>query len=347
MAQKTEIEWTDASSNPLKYRDRETGRDVWACVKHSPGCANCYSEALAARFGRGGPFTKAEMAKVEPYACPKELRRLVTSKSLAGKRVFVGDMTDLFGDWVPDEILTRIFVHMAYRRDVTSQVLTKRADRLADFILGIYGRYVRIDIPGVPLNWEPFDWPPRNVWLGTSVENQATADERIPHLLRVPAAVRFLSVEPLLGPVDLSRIPMPGGYQLDCLRGIMRGTITRDIQPCEKVAWVIVGGESGHNARPCRVEWIRSILQQCRDANVPCFVKQLGGNVVTRNDTIEDVFGNGETGWPEPDVEHDIHGFREEYQGADCRIRLRNKKGGDPAEWPEDLRVREFPQAGG
>jgi site-specific DNA-cytosine methylase len=93
-----------------------------------------------------------------------------------------------------------------------------------------------------------------------------------------------------------------------------------------------------------RPEWIRSIVAQCKAAGVPCFVKQLGGNVVTRNDMVEDHFNSLDTGWPDPEVEHDIHGFRENYQGADCRIRLQDKKGGDWNEWPEDLRVREFPE---
>ena len=108
--------------------------------------------------------------------------------------------------------------------------------------------------------------------------------------------------------------------------------------------WVIVGGESGGGSRPCRPEWIRAIVGQCKAAGVACFVKQMGGNVVTRNDMVEDEFSSLDTGWPDPEVEHDIHGFREEYQGADCRIRLHDKKGGTMEEWPADLRVRQYPQ---
>ena len=195
----------------------------------------------------------------------------------------------------------------------------------------------------------------RRVWLGTSVENQAAADERIPHLLRCPAAVRFLSCEPLLGPVDLLRVDAAGfggptGHKVDCIRkgywsahlGFVNHSDMHD--QFGPLLWVIVGGESGPGCRPCRPEWVRSIVRQCQAAEVPVFVKQMGGNIVTRNDLVEDVFDSGETGWPEPDVEHNIHGFREEYQGADCRIRLRDRKGGDPAEWPADLRVREFPR---
>jgi len=150
----------------------------------------------------------------------------------------------------------------------------------------------------------------KNLWLGTSVENQAAADARIPHLLRVPAAVRFLSCEPLLGPVDLSEY--------------LRCESCLSPQTCwcadARVNWVIVGGESGPGARPCRVEWVRSIVEQCKAAGVACFVKQLGAAAVqphyqdTRPITM-------------------IH----------LPVSLRDKKGGDIAEWPADLRVREFP----
>lgn len=145
------------------------------------------------------------------------------------------------------------------------------------------------------------------------------------------AAVLGMSMEPLLGPVQLQPVIRDG--QFENHQGI-------------NLDWVIIGGESGPGARSCRPEWIRPIIEQCREAGVPVFLKQLGANVVTRNDLIEDVFNNNETGWPDPEVEHNIHGFREDYQGADCRIRLRDRKGGDWSEWPEDLRVREFPGGG-
>lgn len=169
-----------------------------------------------------------------------------------------------------------------------------------------------------------------NIWLGTSISDQATADKAVPELLRCRdlSPVLFLSAEPLLGPMNLHRLQDDGRFATAGIDG---------------VDWVIVGGESGPNCRPCRPEWIRAILGQCQSAAVPCFVKQMGGNVVTRNDMVEDQFNSLDTGWPDPDVEHDIHGFREDYQGADCRIRLRDKKGGDMSKWPENLRVREFP----
>jgi protein gp37 len=154
-------------------------------------------------------------------------------------------------------------------------------------------------------------WPHHfpNVWLGTSVEDQKTADERIPHL-RCPAAVRFLSVEPLLGPVDLTALRRRDGSWMRPLDGRFN-----------TIDWVIVGGESGPGSRPCNVAWISSIVSQCKAAGVACFVKQLGSQVRQYSDLGY---------WPVR-VEGD-------------RPRLTDPKGGDPTEWPEFLRVREFPE---
>ncbi len=167
---------------------------------------------------------------------------------------------------------------------------------------------------------------PSNVWFGTSVEDQKTAGERIPHLLSVPAAVRFLSMEPLLGPVDLERVQWPGKHRVDVLRrgawdapGCFPGFTNHS--DMSGIDWVIVGGESGPGARPCNVEWIRDIVHQCKAAGVPVFVKQLGAKPV----------------W-----NHIVPG---------CSVRelleplsLKNPKGGDMSEWPEDLRVQELPK---
>jgi protein gp37 len=167
--------------------------------------------------------------------------------------------------------------------------------------------------------------PPANIWIGTSVEDQLRADERIPELLKIPAAVRFLSVEPLMGPVSLlglqTQAPYKPGYEPFTIQSI---------------DWVIVGGESGPGARPCNIEWIRDIVRQCKAASVPCFVKQLGSVVIS----------NGMTGpgqhWPDSTVLCPRHEFN---HGAEIvwRHNLIHKKGGDPSEWPEDLRVRQFP----
>ena len=183
-----------------------------------------------------------------------------------------------------------------------------------------------------------------NVWLGTSVSDQATADRWLPSLvkLRGLAANLFVSAEPLLGPVNLGNW-LTGeceGADAAC----ESGNCIHNGKPL--IDWVIVGGESGPKSRRCEGPWVRSIVKQCRGAGVAVFVKQFGAFVVDRNDSIsideaDDVDG---TYWPEPyDVRHHINGFREEYQGADCRLILRDRKGGDPAEWPKDLRVRMFP----
>jgi hypothetical protein len=166
-------------------------------------------------------------------------------------------------------------------------------------------------------------WPPSNVWLGASVEDQPRADERIPELLRVPAAVRFLSIEPMLGPVKLDDPIVTNHIQIgeQWSRYDWAFPLTGrgwDAQGDEigrrpefvSVDWVIVGGESGPKARPCHVEWIRSIVEQCKAAGVPCFVKQLGARPVLDGKPLD----------------------------------LQDSKGGEPEKWPEDLRVREMPE---
>lgn len=320
----TGIEWTDATSNPVKYRDRETGQVVWACVKHSSGCLNCYAETLAKRYGRGGPFTKAQMAKVEPFLCPDELCQVLRSPKLAGKRCFVGDMTDVFGEWVSDEMLDTLLAALALRLDATFQVLTKRADRLAAYMRTpdrkqriaartmdlsnmLAARFrthtARLKLDDMSAAFKGAG-PLRNVWFGVSVEDLART-VRIDELRDVPAAVRFLSVEPLIG--DVGRLDLTG------------------------IHWVIVGGESGAGSRPCQVDWIRSVVRQCRAAGVPCFVKQLGSRPLI-------VFDSDDSGARGIDGD----GFVDAGNGL-ASTRLLDRKGGDPAEWPDDLNVREFP----
>lgn len=346
----TSIEWTDFSSQLIRYKDQD-GKDVWACAKVSPGCQHCYSEAIAHRYRRGGPFTLAEVRKVTPYFCGEEAEKLLRSKKLRGKRVFVGDMTDVFGEWVSDELLDRMFAVFALRPDVTFQVLTKRAERMRVYLSRLTDqerlrKWMNLTADGL----EPtigvtrnlttiaahsrgsvirvkFLPPYENVWLGVSCEDQQRANERIPQLLMTPSEVRFVSAEPLLGPLDLE-IPWEG--EREC--------------PTVQVDWVIVGGESGHGARPCSVSWIRSIVGQCKAAAVPVFVKQLGTNIRDRNDV--GFMGDPGDSWnlePFSQIEHNPDGVLEEYQGAPVKIRLVSKKGGDQTEWPKDLRVREFP----
>jgi protein gp37 len=251
---RTGIEWTDFSANPLKYKDAP-GKVVWGCVKTSPGCQACYAEALAKRYGRGGPFTAAQQRGLTPFLDEAELRKMLTYKPAAGKRCFVGDMTDVFGAWVPESLLNRLFSEvLEVRTDVTWQLLTKRADRMCEYLSWRWGK--REEGPG-------FRIPARNIHVGVSVEDQRRADERIPHLLRTPAAVRFLSCEPLLSAADVSRYlyPWPNGA---------------------RVGWVIVGCESGPRRRPMELAWARSLAGQCREAGVAFFMKQMeaGGKVI-------------------------------------------------------------------
>lgn len=215
---KTNIQWTDFTSNPIRFTNRETGAPVtWACVKVSAGCTHCYAETIALRYGKGGPYTVPAMAKIAPRLDEKELHSLLTSKRLAGKRVFLGDMTDLFGEWVPDDMLDRIFAVMALRPDVTWQLLTKRPERMRAYLsddereLAVLEQAFKTlyENPIVQVasadEWGEQSWPLPNVWMMTSVENQAEADRRIPELLATPTAVRGLSVEPLLGALDLTK----------------------------------------------------------------------------------------------------------------------------------------------
>lgn len=274
------------------------------------------------------------------------------------RRVFVTSMSDLFHEGVPDEYIDKVFAVMGLSPRHTFQVLTKRADRMRTYATGLHpDRLVQAALlmgvsdegqchlanwiggwnrwRGMPDDGNPLDgsqprWPLPNVWLGCSVEDQKRADERIPVLLDTPAAVRFLSCEPLLDSISLLKagairsFSFPEASSVDGSDGWYEKGL---------VDWVIVGGESGPGARPCNVEWIRSIVQQCKAAQVPCFTKQLGQNAWSA--IKSDHLGRIEAGLP--------MGSRPVAQEP-WRLLLRDKKGGEPAEWPEDLRVREFPE---
>ena len=336
----TKIEWTDFSANPLKFK-AAAGATKWACVKVSPGCAHCYSETLAHRYGRGGLFNAGETAKLTPYLDEAELRKMLTAnviggKPVAGSRCFVGDMTDLFGAWVTDALLDRLFAVFALRPDVTWQVLTKRPERARAYLIeraksasawktAARSMGYALEFNGISL----VSFPVPNLWLGTSVENQKTADERIPLLLQTPAGGRFVSAEPLLEALDLSG-PLNGYPRQTSSRAYVSREMAMDAgdrdlegalysddeweQTYPPPDWVIIGGESGPGARPCSISWVRSIVDQCKAARVPVFVKQLGAMVA-----------DGEPG---------VNGGH----------RPKDGKGGDPSEWSEDLRVRQFPK---
>ncbi len=305
---RTAIQWTDFTSNPIKYQ-HITGDTVWSCVKVSAGCQNCYAEALAKRFGRGGPFTVSQMVITKPVLDEAELKALLSVKRLPpGSKVFVGDMTDIFGEWVPDEMIDRLYATFALRPDVVFQVLTKRPERRRNFLTAAHEAVWRI-VREATGSGAGIPWPLPNVWEGTSVEDQDAADVRIPALLATPAAVRYLSVEPLLGPVDIMV-----GFQW------ARGSLSDHYKP--PIDWVIVGGESGAGARPMDIAWARSLRDQCAAAGVAFFMKQMGARPYRSGFALDPV-GDSES-YTEP-------------------LPLRDSHGGDMAEWPADLRVREFP----
>ncbi len=316
MGDKTGIAWTSATWNPLR-----------GCTKVSAGCTYCYAETMAARFA--GPSQPYEGTIVdgrwsgkirlvpEALAQPLRWRR--------PRRIFVNSMSDLFHPDVPDDYIAAVFGVMAMAWRHTFQVLTKRPERMAKWVSSVtteqiaiglrrydvdfsldedqvvatmnyvngWARWREMPDDGNPCNGTKSRWPLPNVWLGVSVEDQRTAEARIPLLLDAPAAMRFLSCEPLLGKVDLAYSAFNGADSFGTMPGL---------------GWVIVGGESGPKSRPCGVGWIGRIVADCARAKVPCFVKQLGSEPL----------------------------------GCDT-LNMRHPKGGDPAEWPEALRVREFP----
>lgn len=340
MVNRTSIKWCDFTANPIRYRDA-AGKSVWACVKASAGCQHCYAEALAHRY-QGREFTAKAMEGVTPYVDERALKAMLSPTKLpAGSKVFVGDMTDMFGSWVPFELMDRVFAVFALRPDVVFQVLTKRPERMREYACDSTRRQ-RVG-SGYAATGRS-DWPLPNVWLGVSAENQHWADVRIPELLATPAAVRFVSAEPLLGPVDFEPWVMQ-----ECRRCARRGAYTDGTETeywCQrcgeednpvrpKLDWVIVGGESGPGARPCDVGWIRRIVGQCRAAGVAVFVKQLGARPVTACASHGVSCGGHRWPWNENEAQA---------LGKEPRPKLKSRKGGDPGEWPEDLRVREWPQ---
>lgn len=342
----TSIEWTDVTWNPTR-----------GCARVSPGCERCYAERQAARFcAPDQPFAGLVSVRskvsglryTDPRGAgdweeprwtggarfvPHKLGEPITWKQ--PRRVFVDSMSDLFHDDIAFEEIAAVFGVMAACRRHTFQILTKRAPRMCDFFrwLGRSGLPPNVVCEIEAANRIDVDqtsdaWPLPNVWLGVSCEDQERADARIPFLLETPAAARFVSAEPLLNALDFERVQWPGKHKVDVLRG---GFWAGDGQPrclgggfvnhsdMNTLDWVIVGGESGHGARACYVGWVRSVVAQCKAACVPVFVKQLGKYPAVT---------------PPPYRDGDLFGVL---------IDIRHKKGGNISEWPDDLRVREFP----
>jgi protein gp37 len=294
MSATSTIEWTDASWNPIRARNKTTGKVGWHCEHVSEGCRNCYAESINRRLGTGVDYKPGELTNnVEVFLDEKMLLAPLHWKR--PRKIFVGSMTDLFATFVTAEWLDRVFAVMALCPRHTFQLLTKRPERMREYInpstcARIFGARIDNHPSGTSGRLYEFidllPWPLPNVWLGTSVEDQPTADERIPHLLNTPAAIRFLSCEPLLGPIDLRRIEAVKntydargglkrcGIRIDALTGTYLES--RVQYPNDKIDQVICGGESGRNARWMHPDLPRSLRDQCAASGVPYFFKQWG-----------------------------------------------------------------------
>jgi protein gp37 len=323
----SKIEWTGKTWNP-----------VVGCSLVSPGCTNCYAMKQAARCAAMGlakydGLTKDSKAgpvwtgvvRLDEASLDWPLRR---RKPL---RIFVNSMSDLFHENLPDAAIDKVFAVMgacdgnrSNRRHHTFQLLTKRADRMRAYLTDPETpyriaaincrRFVGFTPSKGGIDWSAWKpWPLPNLWLGVSAEDQARFDERWPFLRETPAAVRFISYEPALGPLDIG-----------------------DARP----DWLICGGESGPGARPMEISWARRIVEQCKAAGVSCFVKQLGakpfmtGREYAASISTPVECHHGYDACPTCDAEP-------------VRLHLNDRKGGTMEEWPEDLRVREFPNQRG
>lgn len=277
MADRSKIEWTSADDGT----PGATWNAVRGCSRVSPGCGGpnhqggCYAEKIAARFsGLGQPFegyairTKHGGAWTGKVGAAPDDVLMQPLRWKRPRRIFVNSMSDLFHEDMPEEAIDRVFAVMALAPHHIFQVLTKRSSRMRDYCGGLGTAPGRVFFQAMQMTrGEPpmssevgrriRAWPLKNVWLGVSVEDPNRAEERIPDLLETPAAVRFLSCEPLLGPVRLD--------------GWLRNKPSRTL-----LDWIIAGGESGPRARPSHPDWFRALRDQCRNAGVPFFFKQWG-----------------------------------------------------------------------
>jgi len=350
--------------NPIRARNIATGKRGWHCEPVHEGCAHCYAGGQNARLGDSGgtglPYKPGHRNDVEIYLDEKTLLAPLSWRK--PRTIFVCSMTDLYGPWVPDAWIDRIKAVQALTPQHVYVELTKRPGRMRDHTTDIGGgnsvrpstwgrvvleagvicRRLSLDNPSV------LKWPLPNVWAGPSCSTQNHANEFIPIVLETPLAHRIVSLEPLLDGIDLSNIEIPlVSFLFDALAGCGRthlGDAYKTYLDGRRLDLVIMGGESGPASRVTRTSDIRSVVRQCRKAGTPVFVKQLGSNVQDWNDVGFD--GCPPSEWPDSTadkIEHNPNGFLQEYQGAPVRIRLKNRKGEDPTEWPEDLRVRQLP----
>ncbi len=316
MSDKSHIEWTNATWNP-----------VMGCTRVSAGCDNCYAVRETHRHNRLAQYSGLTVLNGQGkrhFNGKVKLNHGLIDWPLRKRKplmIFVNSMSDLFHKDVPFEFIDRVFAVMALCPQHTFQILTKRPERMAEYMTrrklipggtmmgghepwktscdDVY-RIVRQSILDAPLIW-----PLPNVWLGTSVEDQASADLRIPHLLKCLAAVRFLSVEPMLGPITFCHDD-PYPWYVDLLAGVRAMPDCDDSawDDCGRIHWVICGGESGPGARPMHPDWARSVRNQCAAAGVPFFFKQWGEWAPAQYDSPKALMASmerGQTTWIDRD----------------------------------------------
>lgn len=318
MAENSKIEWCDHTWSP------------WSgCTKVSPGCANCYAEALSKR----NPSVLGEWGKGRPRVVNKDWRKPIRwSDSTRGTDRKVMVFPSLC-DWLDEEVPVRTFARFAGliydTPGVLWMLLTKRPEaffrrmKQAADLLKEEGDAFSFEAGMALVEWMN-GTRPGNVWMGVSVEDQQRAEKRISYLLDIPAKVHWLSAEPLLGPIDLRRLRLKYLHAeeivfTDAFTGV---SYWEDISEtkgrrCTGIDWVVVGGESGKNARACHTSWIEDLVVECRGAGVPVFVKQIGHRCFVN-----------------------LQGHK---RLGHCVI-PKHPKGGDPSEWPEVLRVRQWPK---
>lgn len=326
---KTSIEWTDYTWNPIRARrilasiecdcpcdlcgagqihcgkaPCDARRSGTFCTRISPGCTNCYASVINKRFGNGLEYTVPNLERIEFYLDEKILAQPLKQKKPA--RIFVGDMFDLFHEQIPVAFIAEVLRVALKTPRHTFQFLTKRAERM------------RVLVNNAQEHWGVTFGD--HMHFGVSVEDEERACERIPDLKNTRACVRFLSVEPMLEAVDLESPWDEEGNQ----------------PLIEGVDWVICGGESGPGARPFNLAWAESLLAQCRDASVPFFMKQLG-SVPMMDDSVWRACCDAGR------VPLLAARNAQKVPARAVALSMRDRKGGDPSEWPESLRVREFP----
>lgn len=336
---RTKIEWADTVWNP-----------VTGCSKVSEGCQNCYAERMAKRLAGRCGYLADEPFRVTVH--PERLEEPLRWRK--PRRVFVCSMGDLFHRNVEPLFISRVFDTMAACRDSTFMLLTKRPHDAKVVIDDEIPFWAGESFPGdsaLSQALEFNDWPLPNVWLGVSVEDQRAADLRIPVLLKTPAAVRFVSYEPALGPVDWSQWVFSAEiiHRYDEIMARFKekqpppGSIGRPV----RLDWVIAGGETGPGARPAHTDWFRSVRDQCWAAGVPFFFKHFGEWVSYDSGTHQAIGEN----WRDKKTLHDNIAFVHPsgmtgvlWKDSDTLARVGRKTAGrllDGRTWDEFPEVRE------